>query len=495
MSSRSIKAARAFVEVYMDDEKLQRGIKRVQARMRSMAAGTSKVGGAMFAGAAAAAAPLIAAVSTFVAKGDEIDKMSKRTGIATETLSQMGFALEQSGGQLADFQRGLKGMANFLQGAERGLSTSTDTLSDLGITLSDLESKTPDERFLLFADSISAVTDPTRRAALAMDVFGRAGESMLPLLAEGPGAIAALRSEADRLGRTITKEQADAAAKLGDSWNRLKSVFLGVAMQIGGALAPSITRLTDFIAENSTAVTAWVKEHQAMIVVIAKGVAVVGLVGGALLTVGGILGATAFAIGGVTTAVGALSIAFAFLAANPVVLAITAVVLLVTALALLYSGVEVPEALSASFSSFSNVLKQVLIDLKNIQGVLNVLAPALGIVVALSPDELPDVSANSASASPVVSGIEEGLANFERLVEDFTNGSIATATVNASRPKSVGQQQDSKDLRTVSGFSELVKAFDGGGIAGKQLRELQRQTGQADDLLNLVANQKGHLVG
>jgi TP901 family phage tail tape measure protein len=313
-SSRAIKAARAFVEVFMDDTALQRGAKRVQATMRSMAAGLRQVGTAMLAGAAVAGAPLLGAVAKFVKTGDQIDKMSARTGVAAETLSQMAFALEQSGGQLEDFQRGLKGMANFLQGAERGLSTSMDTMNDLGLTMAELQDLTPDERFLLFANRIASVEDPTRRAALAMDVFGRAGESMLPLLNGGPGAIAALRAEADRLGRTISTEQATNAAKLGDAWNRVKSVLLGVAFNLGGVLAPILTDVADRAATVGSHVVQWVRDNEQLVKSIAAGIAIVGALGASLIALSGLIMAGSTIVGALGTGVAALGGVFTFIA-------------------------------------------------------------------------------------------------------------------------------------------------------------------------------------
>ena len=43
------------------------------------------------------------AVSSFAKAGDEIQKMSMRTGFSTESLSEMKFALEQSGSSIAGF--------------------------------------------------------------------------------------------------------------------------------------------------------------------------------------------------------------------------------------------------------------------------------------------------------------------------------------------------------------------------------------------------------
>ena len=74
---------------------------------------------------------------------------------------------------------------------------------------SDLVGKTPEEQFLLLANALVAVTDASTRAALAQDIFGRAGTNLLPLLQKGEEGMAALRQQARDLGIVMS---ADAAA-------------------------------------------------------------------------------------------------------------------------------------------------------------------------------------------------------------------------------------------------------------------------------------------
>lgn len=571
--SRAIRAARAFVEVFMDDSKLQRGVKSVQGTLRGMSAGIRQTGVALVAGSAALAAPLLATVAKFTAVGDEVHKMSARTGVSTETLSQMGFALEQSGAELGDFQRGLKGMANFLQGAERELSTSKDTMSDLGLQLSDLESLNPDEKFLALADSIAGVSDPTRRAALAMDVFGRAGESMLPLLNEGPGGIAALRKEADSLGRTISAGQAAKAAALADAWNRAKSVFLGVAVQIGGALAPMLTLLADKVSQGGRAVVRWVQDHQGMIKAIAAGIAVVGGLGGALLAVSGVLAGTAVLLGvvfnplsllaGAAIAAGVAFVKFSGVASASVErlsatfgplaeraaaafqsikdalsageYALAAKLLWLSIKEAFLSGIlplreawvgfkqvflrvynEMATGVSKGFAQLTGFLAEKLIevqglfsdiDVEEIKATLTedierrvrviedngqardieIEAQTVRDLAQLQLDlqstrqELATAKTTAASAAETASAAAGESTNFQDLLDSLKSGALAGEASEKTRPKDA-QQQDSKDLRSVSGFSELITLINDQGVEKQQLSQQQRMRREIEKL-------------
>mgnify|MGYP000179829139 CR=1 FL=1 len=87
------------------------------------------------------------------------------------------------------------------------------------------------------------VGNPTQRAALAMDVFGKSGQKLIPLLSAGAKGIDELRAEANRLGLTVGTDQAQSAADLQDAWNRLLKTLKAAAFAIGGALAPDLTAL------------------------------------------------------------------------------------------------------------------------------------------------------------------------------------------------------------------------------------------------------------
>jgi len=94
----------------------------------------------------------------------------------------------------------------------RRLSTAVDALEDLGLTFKDLDGLSPEQQFKLLADRISQVEDPTRKAAIAMSLFGRTGTNLLPMFAAGAKGIEALQKEgrppADGSGKHSTWSRA-----------------------------------------------------------------------------------------------------------------------------------------------------------------------------------------------------------------------------------------------------------------------------------------------
>lgn len=301
MAGKSIKAGSAYVEIGIRS-RIAAGAKQVAADLKNLGGKVSGVGRSLATLATAAAAPLAGMTLSFAAAGDNLDKMSKRTGVGVKALSELAFAAEQSGASLDSVEKGIRGMQRSLLNAEMGSKTATDALSALGLSVDELSGMSPEDQFTKIADAIGDVEDPSKRAALAMQLFGRAGSELLPMMSENAEGIANLRKEANELGRTMTAEDAQAAAELTDAMNRVKSVFIGVKNQIGAALAPAMTYLADLVSRTSKAVVPLIRENAHLVKLFAAGAIAVGGLGAALMTVGGLLIGAGMAVGVLATA-------------------------------------------------------------------------------------------------------------------------------------------------------------------------------------------------
>ena len=231
------------VRLGLNSKGFTRGLDQSKSKLgtftKSVVGGFVKIGAVL---GTAVAAALSTAVFKFAAYGDQLDKMAGRTGFTTNALSELGFAAEQSGSDINTLELGIKGMQKQLLNAERGLSTSVDSLKDLGMTYADLEGLSPEDQFMKLAGAIGAVEDPSKKAALAMSVFGKAGNQLVPLFSGGIESIEELRKQARDLGISMSPEDAKAAAEFTDTWNSFKKVINGVVYSVGGPLIKVFTR-------------------------------------------------------------------------------------------------------------------------------------------------------------------------------------------------------------------------------------------------------------
>lgn len=288
-----IKAGRAYVELFADDSRLVRGLRRAQQRLKAFGDSVQQIGRRMMFIGAAATAALLATTKVFADVGDELQKMSLRTGIDVESLSALAYAADLSGTSLKEVEVAIRRMQRSIYDAGRGLSTATDALSDLGLTAADLQGMRPEDQFQLISDRLAAIADPTRKAAIAMALFGRSGTQLLPML----NNLRELRAEAERRGLVISKEDADAAAAFKDAMSRVGHGVKMMAFRIGVALAPTLIKISEVIKNVVDESSRWIKENQRLVIVVAAVAAAVTAAGVGLIAVGLAAKAAAFGIG------------------------------------------------------------------------------------------------------------------------------------------------------------------------------------------------------
>lgn len=248
-----------------------------------MSAGFKKAGKAMTIAGGLIVGTLGTMVKKYVEVGDWVDKMSKRTGFAATTLSELAYAADISGASLTDVEKAVKRMAKTIIDAGDGLATYVRAFKRIGIEVKELDGLNPEEQFFKIGEAIASVEDPTLRAAAAQDIFGRAGTTLLPLFAEGEKGLKALREEAHKLGIVFDEEAAAKAAKLKDAQTALTASLKGLGFTLADSLVPVLTKFIGKITDVMKKVIAWVKENPKLTATIVK---IVGGVGALMLVLG-----------------------------------------------------------------------------------------------------------------------------------------------------------------------------------------------------------------
>ena len=150
---------------------------------------------------------------------DQINKLSQRTGLAAEQLSQLQFAAKLSDVSTESLTTGLKKLNVSIA---EGLAGDKDKIANfraLGITLTDAsgKAKTADQVLLDMADSLSTAKNGADKTAVSVALLGKAGDEMIPLLNGGSQAINEMMGNADKLGLTISTSFAQQAEQFNDS--------------------------------------------------------------------------------------------------------------------------------------------------------------------------------------------------------------------------------------------------------------------------------------
>ena len=295
-TSNSIRAGRAFVELFADDTKLVRGLRAAEKKLKAFGTAISRMGRQMVGLGSAILTPLVAASKAFAAMGDSIGKMAKRTGFSTEALSELSFAAQQSGTTIETFEGGVRKMQRTIADAGQGSKSASDALGMLGLSYQQVAKLSPEAQFKLIADRLSQIKNPTLRAAMAMQVFGKSGTAMLPMLEHGAAGIEALQQEARALGLTMSSQDAKAAEDFTDALGRLWKVVKMTTFQVGAALAPALQALAGWVTKVIVTFNDWLKQNRQVVVTVARIAAAVIAGGIALMIFGGTISVLGLAL-------------------------------------------------------------------------------------------------------------------------------------------------------------------------------------------------------
>lgn len=176
---------------------------------------------------------------------DQTSKLSRRLGLTYGELSGLSLAGDLAGVSMDTIGKAAtKADVAFVKAAS-GSALAQKALAGVGLSVDELQNKTPAERFQMMADAIAGLPTPAERARAAIGLFGKAGADLLPLFEGGAGSIRQAMEEAERFGLALTDDQGVAVENMNDAFTRAYSAIRGVVQQVVAYLAPALQSVTD----------------------------------------------------------------------------------------------------------------------------------------------------------------------------------------------------------------------------------------------------------
>lgn len=235
------------------------GIAEVQAALKSVQSSASKVQGAVasaskaigtvtrLTGLTIGVQALRQVVTATLDAADAVSIFAKQSGLGARAASELQFAATKAEVSTEALAKGFKSMQLLLSEASTGSKQAAEKLAEVGLSLEILRGLQPDQQFSLFADAVSRIVDPSDRARVAVDLFGKAGADLLPLLTEGSVGISRMRQEAIDLGKSLSEADLEKLDQADDALKRLKASSESLSVTLVSSLGPSIADLADGI--------------------------------------------------------------------------------------------------------------------------------------------------------------------------------------------------------------------------------------------------------
>ena len=254
-SAGEIRAGRAYVELALRDNKFTQALQAVSQKLANFSQSLLRMSAQVGAIGLGLGGAFGKALSSFASTGNELQKMSERTGLSAKLLSELAYAGKVAGFELSVVEDAAKNMREALSQKNVGEN----------VLMADMT-----QQFEAVLRYLASIEDSTKRTEAAIEIFGRtAGPVLATYLNSGERGIEALRKQGIALGVTWTDEQAKLASKTTQAWTQIRGVIGSVVDVIGETVAPVFQMVADSVVPVIANLRAFIERNQELVVTIA----------------------------------------------------------------------------------------------------------------------------------------------------------------------------------------------------------------------------------
>jgi flagellar biosynthesis chaperone FliJ len=185
-----------------------------------------------------------------------LNLLSQSAGVTAEDLSSLKLAAAASGLGTEALADGLKHLNTSLaQAGGDATSKAGEAFRALGVSVTNANGSLKGAAQVLpdIADKFRAMADGPIKTAIAVDLLGKAGQNMIPVLNLGAAGLAQFKKEAEDAGLVISGSLAAAADDFSTRVTILKATIVdGLAVQLASKLLPVLNELADQFEKGAT---------------------------------------------------------------------------------------------------------------------------------------------------------------------------------------------------------------------------------------------------
>lgn len=180
-----------------------------------------------------------------------LGEVATQLGVTTKELQEFRYAASQAGVETGEMDQALSQLTRRLGDAAQGAKAPLAAFERLGVNIRDANGHVLDagDAIPLIAEGLQKIESPAERAAILVDLFGKSGQKLAPLLEGGAAGVNNLRDAAHELGIVLSQEQIQKADDTADKLSAMKQVL---EAKIAGAVADnadSILELADALTK------------------------------------------------------------------------------------------------------------------------------------------------------------------------------------------------------------------------------------------------------
>lgn len=180
---------------------------------------------------------------------DDINTLSKQTGLSTEQIQKFQYASDLIDVDLNTLTGSMAKLTKNMATAQSGSGSAAEAFSALGVSISDGNGELRNNQDV-FNEAIAAlanIENETQRDAYAMQIFGKSAQDLNPLILGGADALKVLGDSANDAGLVLSQKALDDLNSFNDSLDIMKANASAGGKVLAGVFAGGFKKVTDKI--------------------------------------------------------------------------------------------------------------------------------------------------------------------------------------------------------------------------------------------------------
>ena len=192
------------------------------------------------AAAAGVVASLVGLGYSAVTSADDLNTLSKQTGLSTAEIQKMQYAADLVDVSFEDISGALKKMKGKMDPAN-------ETFQKLGVSVTDANGELRDSSTVFYEaiEALSGIENETERDQVAMDLFGKSADQLAGIIDDGGAALKQFGQDAEDMGLILDQETLDSLNAINDTVDKTKARFRGAFAKAGATLAQKFAPALD----------------------------------------------------------------------------------------------------------------------------------------------------------------------------------------------------------------------------------------------------------
>jgi hypothetical protein len=219
----------------------------------NLSKGGAAAAGVLAGGFTAAASGAVALTLSAGKQMEAIDHLSQRTGIGVQALQSWSVIMAQNNFSAESLTSGMRTLSKQIVDAQNPATKAAALFDDMGVSITQLGSTETAIRAI--ADRFQEMPDGPEKSRLAIELFGKAGLELIPILNRGAKAFDESRRDAERFGLVLSTTQVQALTAADDAVDKLSMALDGLKTRSALVFAGSVTSGIDTMTEGIVKLT------------------------------------------------------------------------------------------------------------------------------------------------------------------------------------------------------------------------------------------------